>query len=68
MLSRRSVEAADRESDMARTNFLSQSQAWLTQTLSALGAFAEGQGHGEEALRLMQDEMLPAAPVYRGCP
>jgi tetratricopeptide (TPR) repeat protein len=28
------------------------SQAWLTRTLGALGAFAEGRRHGEEALRL----------------
>ena len=28
------------------------SQAWLALTLSALGAFAEGRQHGEEALRL----------------
>src|SRR4029453_14615429 len=29
-----------------------QSQAWLARTLGALGAFAEGRRHGEEALRL----------------
>jgi tetratricopeptide (TPR) repeat protein len=29
-----------------------QSRAWLVRTLSALGAFAEGRRHGEEALRL----------------
>jgi class 3 adenylate cyclase/tetratricopeptide (TPR) repeat protein len=51
-LLRRSVEAADRESGMASTNFRIQSQAWLAQILGALGAFAEGRGHGEEALRL----------------
>jgi class 3 adenylate cyclase/tetratricopeptide (TPR) repeat protein len=51
-LLRQSVEAADRESGMASTNFRIQSQAWLAQILSALGAFAEGRGHGEEALRL----------------
>jgi tetratricopeptide (TPR) repeat protein len=31
---------------------LIESRAWLARTLSALGAFAEGQRHGEEALRL----------------
>jgi len=29
-----------------------ESRAWLARTLSALGAFAEGRRHGEEALRL----------------
>jgi tetratricopeptide (TPR) repeat protein len=29
-----------------------ESRAWLARTLSALGAFAEGRHHGEEALRL----------------
>jgi tetratricopeptide (TPR) repeat protein len=32
--------------------WLRRSQAWLARTLSALGAFAEGRRHGEEALRL----------------
>jgi len=47
-----SVEVADRESDTPSTVFRIESQAWLARTLSALGAFAEGQRHGEEALRL----------------
>jgi tetratricopeptide (TPR) repeat protein len=51
-LLRRNVEAADRESGTPRTVWRIQSQAWLAQTLSALGAFAEGRRHGEEALRL----------------
>ena len=62
-LLRRSVEAADRESGMASTNFRIQSQAWLAQTLSALGAFAEGRGHGEEALRLATLAGRGATPV-----
>ena len=51
-LLRRSVEAADRESGTPRTDMRIQSQAWLARTLGALGAFAEGRRHGEEALRL----------------
>ena len=51
-LLRRNVEAADRESGTPRTDWRSQSQAWLATTLSALGDFAEGRRHGEEALRL----------------
>jgi tetratricopeptide (TPR) repeat protein len=51
-LLRRSVEAADREAGTPRTDERIRSQAWLARTLGALGAFAEGQRHGEEALRL----------------
>ena len=51
-LLRRNVEAADRESGTPSTDVRIQSQAWLARTLSALGAFAEGRRHGEEALRL----------------
>jgi len=39
------------------------SQALLTRTLSALGAFAEGRRHGEEALRLATLEGRGAAPA-----
>jgi class 3 adenylate cyclase/tetratricopeptide (TPR) repeat protein len=46
------VEAADRESGTASTDGRILSQAWLARTLGALGAFAEGRRHGEEALRL----------------
>ena len=49
-LLRRNVEAADRESGASSTDVRIQSQAWLALTLSALGAFAEGRRHGEEAL------------------
>jgi tetratricopeptide (TPR) repeat protein len=51
-----SVEAADRASGMPSTDVGIQSQAWLARTLSALGAFAEGRRHGEEALRLARLE------------
>jgi len=51
-LFRRNVEAADRESGTPRTRSRILSSAWLARILSALGAFAEGRRHGEEALRL----------------
>jgi class 3 adenylate cyclase/tetratricopeptide (TPR) repeat protein len=51
-LLRRNVEAADRESGTPSTAWRSHFRAWLAQTLSELGAFAEGRRHGEEALRL----------------
>src|SRR5207247_913725 len=44
-LLRRSVEAVDRESGTLSTDVRIWSQAWLAQTLSALGAFAEGRRH-----------------------
>jgi tetratricopeptide (TPR) repeat protein len=46
------VEAADRESGTPVTPLRISARVWLTRTLSALGAFAEGRRHGEEALRL----------------
>jgi tetratricopeptide (TPR) repeat protein len=51
-LLRWNVEAVDRESRTPRTDWRLLSRAWLARTLSALGAFAEGRRHGEEALRL----------------
>jgi tetratricopeptide (TPR) repeat protein len=51
-LLRRNVEAANRESGTSRTDARIQSRAWLARTLGHLGAFTEGQRHGEEALRL----------------
>ncbi len=51
-LLRRNVEAADRESGTPSTDVRIRSQAWLARPLGALGAFAEGRRHGEEALRL----------------
>ena len=45
-----------------------QSRAWLARTLSALGAFAEGRRHGEEALRLATLEGRGATPIVaHGC-
>jgi tetratricopeptide (TPR) repeat protein len=51
-LLRRNVEAADREPGTSGTDMRIRSRAWLAVTLGALGAFAEGRRHGEEALRL----------------
>jgi tetratricopeptide (TPR) repeat protein len=51
-LLRRNVEVADRESGTPGTGWRIMSRAWLAWPLSALGAFAEGRHHGEEALRL----------------
>jgi tetratricopeptide (TPR) repeat protein len=51
-LLRWNVETADQGSGPPGTDVRLQSQAWLALTLSALGAFAEGRHHGEEALRL----------------
>jgi class 3 adenylate cyclase/tetratricopeptide (TPR) repeat protein len=51
-LLRRNVEAADRETGTPSADVRIRSRAWLALTLSALGAFAEGRRHGEEALRL----------------
>jgi class 3 adenylate cyclase/tetratricopeptide (TPR) repeat protein len=62
-LLRRNVEAADRESDRRSTDVRIESQAWLARTLSALGAFAEGRRHGEEALRLATLEGRGAIPI-----
>jgi tetratricopeptide (TPR) repeat protein len=62
-LLRRSVEATDRESSPPRTDLLIESRAWLARTLSALGAFAEGRRHGEEALRLAMLEGREETPI-----
>jgi tetratricopeptide (TPR) repeat protein len=56
-LLQRNVETADRESDTLSIDWRIQSRAWLTYTLSTLGAFAEGRGRGEEALRLATMEV-----------
>jgi tetratricopeptide (TPR) repeat protein len=60
---RRNVEAANREAGRRSTNVRILSQAWLAWTLSALGAFAEGRRHGEEALRLATLEGRGAIPM-----
>ncbi len=66
-LLRRNVEAADRESGTSSTNFRITSRASLALTFSALGAFAEGRRHGEEALRLATLEGRGVAPVIAHC-
>ena len=67
-LLRRNVEAADRESDRPSTDVRIQSRAWLARTLGHLGAFTEGQRHGEEALRLATLEGRGQTPIIAyGC-
>src|SRR5262249_40615289 len=51
-LLRQNVEVADREFGTPSTDVRIESRAWLARTLGALGAFAAGRRHGEEALRL----------------
>jgi hypothetical protein len=58
-----SMEAADRESATIRTDMRSLSRARLARTLGALGAFAEGRRHGEEALRLATLEGRGTTPI-----
>ena len=62
-LLRWNVEAADREAGTPSTDLLIESRAWLARTLSALGAFAEGRRHGEEALRLATMEGRGDTPI-----
>jgi len=62
-LLRRNVAAAARESSRRSTYFRLLSQAFLARTLSALGAFAEGRRHGEEALRLATLAGRGVAPI-----
>jgi tetratricopeptide (TPR) repeat protein len=67
-LLRQNVEAVDRESSASSTDFRIRSRAWLARTLSALGAFAEGRRHGEEALRLATLEGRGVTPIIvHGC-
>ena len=67
-LLRQNAEAADQEASTPNTDVRIWSQAWLARTLSALGAFAEGQRHGEEALRLATLARRGAtAIVVHGC-
>jgi tetratricopeptide (TPR) repeat protein len=67
-LLRRNVEKADREAGPPGTDLRIRCRAWLTRTLSALGAFAEGRRHGEEALRLAALEGRGSAPIsVHGC-
>jgi class 3 adenylate cyclase/tetratricopeptide (TPR) repeat protein len=62
-LLRRNVEAADREPGTPGRNVRIQSQAWLARALGALGAFAEGRHHGEEAVRLATLEGRGQTPI-----
>jgi class 3 adenylate cyclase/tetratricopeptide (TPR) repeat protein len=62
-LLRRNVEAADRESGTPSTDWRIMSRVYLARTLGALGAFAEGRRHGEEALRLATLASQGATPV-----
>jgi tetratricopeptide (TPR) repeat protein len=64
-LLRRNVEAADQASGTPSTDsrFRIESRAWLAWALSALGAFAEGRRHGEEALRLATLEGRGVTPL-----
>jgi tetratricopeptide (TPR) repeat protein len=62
-LLRWSVEVVDWGSGTLRTAARIESQAWLAQTLGALGAFAEGRHHGEEALRLAALEGRGNTPI-----
>jgi tetratricopeptide (TPR) repeat protein len=67
-LVRQNMEAADRESATAGTNWRIESRAWLAQISSALGTFAEGRYHGEEALRLAMLEGRGSQPIIvHGC-
>jgi class 3 adenylate cyclase/tetratricopeptide (TPR) repeat protein len=67
-LLRQSVEAADQESSTPRPDMRIQSRAWLARTLGQHGAFAEGQRHGEEALRRAMLEGRGATPITaHGC-
>ena len=62
------VEAAAKASGTPSTNVRIQSQAWLAATLSMLGAFAEGQRHGQEALRLATTKGRGVTPIIaHGC-
>src|SRR5262249_48247908 len=67
-LLQRNVAAADIESGTSRTDVQIRSQAWLARILSALGAFAEGRRHGEEALHLATLAGQGSAPIIaHGC-
>jgi tetratricopeptide (TPR) repeat protein len=62
-LLRQNVEAVDRGFGTPGTDWWIRSQGWLARTLGQLGAFAEGQRLGEEALRLATLAGRGAAPV-----
>jgi class 3 adenylate cyclase/tetratricopeptide (TPR) repeat protein len=62
-LLRQTMEAADQESGTSSIELRLRSRASLAITLSALGALAEGQRHGEEALRLAVLEGRGSTPI-----
>jgi tetratricopeptide (TPR) repeat protein len=62
-LLQRNVGTADRKFGTPGTGLRIRSQAWLARTLSALGAFAEGRRHAEEALRLAALEGRGVIPI-----
>jgi tetratricopeptide (TPR) repeat protein len=67
-LLRWNVAATERASGTPSTEVRIESRAWLARTLSALGAFAEGRRHGEEALRLATLEGRAQTPIIaHGC-
>jgi predicted ATPase/class 3 adenylate cyclase len=62
-LLRRNVGTADREFGTPGPALQLRGQAWLVRTLGALGAFAEGRRHAEEALRLAMIEGQGVIPI-----
>jgi predicted ATPase/class 3 adenylate cyclase len=62
-LLRRNVEATAHDRDPISTDVRIESQAWLATVSSALGQFAEGQRHAEEALRLATAGGHGALPI-----
>ena len=59
----RTMEVADRGAGTSSRGLWIESRALLARTLSALGGFAEGQHHGEEALRLATLEGRGSTPI-----
>jgi class 3 adenylate cyclase/tetratricopeptide (TPR) repeat protein len=67
-LLRQTIEAVARESSTPSIDLRILSQARLATILGALGAFAEGRGQGEEALRLATREGRGTTPIVaHGC-
>jgi tetratricopeptide (TPR) repeat protein len=62
-VARRNVEAADGPSGTPSREVRILAQACLARTLGALGGFAEGRRHGDEALRLATLEDRGATPI-----
>src|SRR5262249_12066616 len=62
-VARRNVEAADGPSGTPSREVRILAQACLARTLGALGGFAEGRRHGDEALRLATLEERGATPI-----